>query len=112
MGEIGIPHATALHDLRFWQIQQAIDGYNRRHRDDWSMTRWQTYYLMAAQCGGKNLSKSGIHSPIDLIRFPWDTDIDDDDTPAAGQPTAEEVEHLRELMRQENAALINKTPDQ
>ena len=107
MGEIGIPHATALHDLRFWQIQQAIDGNNRRHRDAWSMTRWQTYYLMAAQCGGENLSKSGIHSPIDLIRFPWDTDTDDD-TPAAGQPSAAEVEALRELMRQENA----KIPDQ
>ena len=67
---------------------------------------------MAAQCG-ENLQKSGIHSPTDLIQFPWDLTNDDDDTTAAGQPSAAEVKALRELMRQENAAAIKKeTPDQ
>ena len=102
MGEIGIEHHTALHDLRFWQIQQAIDGYNRRHRDDWSMTRWQTYNLIAAQCGGENLSKSGIHSPMDLIRFPWEKL----DTPP--ETSQADIDELQELIRQENAALAGK----
>ena len=96
MGEIGIEHHTALHDLRFWQIQQAIDGYNRRHRDDWSMTRWQTYNLIAAQCGGENLSKSGIHSPVDLIRFPWEKL----DTPP--ETSQADIDELQELMSRIN----------
>lgn len=99
MGEIGIPHATALHDLRFWQIQQAIDGYNRRHRDAWSMTRWQTYNLMAAQCGGDNLKKSGINNPTDLIQFPWEKL----DTPP--ETSQADIDELQELMRQENARI-------
>lgn len=99
MGEIGIPHATALNDLRFWQIQQAIDGYNRRHRDAWSMTRWQTYNLMAAQCGGDNLKKSGINAPTDLIQFPWEKL----DTPP--ETSQADIDELQELMRQENARI-------
>ena len=49
-------------------------GYERRHRQLWSATRWQTYNLMAAFAGSKALSKAGINSAKDLIKFPWDTD--------------------------------------
>ena len=98
MGEIGIGHTTALYDLRLWQIQQTIDGYNRRHRDAWSMTRWQTYNLMAAQCGGDNLKKAGIYTPIDLLPFPWERTVPD--PPHTSQA---DIDELQELMRQENA---------
>ena len=49
-------------------------GYERRHRQLWSATRWQTYNLMAAFAGSKALSEAGINSAKDLIQFPWDTD--------------------------------------
>lgn len=38
----------------------------------WSATRWQTYYIMLAQCGSENLHKSRIYKPTDLIQFPWE----------------------------------------
>ena len=39
----------------------------------WSSTRWQTYNLMQAFCGGKAMNEAGIYKPTDLIKFPWDT---------------------------------------
>ena len=69
--------------LRWWEIRSIIRGYNRRHRDLWSSTRWQTYNIMASFVGGDKLSEKGINSPKDLIKFPWDTDqrspLSDDD---------------------------------
>ena len=82
MGEIGIAPAD-FKRLRWWEIRSIIRGYNRRHRDLWSSTRWQTYNIMASFVGGDKLSEKGINSPKDLIKFPWDTDqrspLSDDD---------------------------------
>lgn len=95
MGEIGIPHHTALYEMEQWHIQQAITGYYRRGRDTMSMTRWQTYNLMAAFVGGDKLREHNINSPTDLLKFPWDTD---------GQihceVTDEDVAELQEEMKQ------------
>lgn len=102
MGEIGVPHHTALHELENWQIQQIITGYHRRHRDLLSLTRWQTYYLMAAQCGGDNLKKSGINAPTDLLRFPWEQEP----TPAGA--TQEEIDDLQALIDSENARIAEE----
>ena len=83
MGEIGYSRREFLYDLRWWEIRCIIRGYNRRHRDLWSSTRWQTYNIMASFVGGDKLSEKGINSPKDLIKFPWDTDqrspLSDDD---------------------------------
>ena len=38
----------------------------------WSAVRWQTYNLMSAQVGSKELNEAGIYKPTDLIQFPWD----------------------------------------
>ena len=82
MGEIGITPAD-FKRLCWWEIRCIIRGYNRRHRDLWSSTRWQTYNIMASFVGGDKLSEKGINSPKDLIKFPWDTDqrspLSDDD---------------------------------
>ena len=72
MGEIGITPAD-FKRLRWWEIRCIIRGYNRRHRDLWSSTRWQTYNIMASFVGGDKLSEKGINSPKDLLKFPWDT---------------------------------------
>ena len=97
MGEIGVPHHTALHELENWQIQQIITGYHRRHRDLLSLTRWQTFNLMVAQVGGKQLSSAGIHTPADLLKFPWDVE---DEQPAGASP--EDIADLQALMDEIN----------
>lgn len=74
MGEIGFPRREFLHDLKWWEVKSIIRGYNNRKRDLWSSTRWQTYHIMCAFAGSKSLGESGINSPTDLIKFPWDTD--------------------------------------
>ena len=82
VGEIGITPAD-FKRLRWWEVRGIIRGYNRRHRNLWSSTRWQTYNIMASLVGGDKLSEKGINSPKDLIKFPWDTDqrspLSDDD---------------------------------
>ena len=104
MGEIGLPSREVLYELRWWEVRAILRGYNRRHRDAWSIARWQTYHLMAVS--GADLEKAHIYGPMDLIRFPWDNvKGDDTDSTTAGMPSAEEIEHLRELMRQENASI-------
>lgn len=72
MGEIGISPDRFRYGLRWWEILCIIRGYNRRHRDLWSSTRWQTYNIMASFVGGDKLSEKGINSPKDLLKLPWD----------------------------------------
>ena len=85
VGEIGRTPGELKYGLRWWEIRSIIRGYNRRHRDIWSATRWQTYNLMAAQVGGKELAKNGINSATDLLPLPWDAKA------ASKLPTEEEV---------------------
>ena len=102
VGEIGIPRREYLYELDYLDMVQIERGYERRHRHAWSIGRWETFHLMAAFCGGKNLQESGIHTPVDLIRFPWDYKphkADDDDS---DMPTPAVVEELRRKMREEN----------
>lgn len=73
VGEIGIERNTFFNQLRWWEVRAIIIGYNRRRRDIWSATRWQTYNLMAAQVGGEELAMKGISSATDLLPLPWDT---------------------------------------
>ena len=73
VGEIGISPDRFRYGLRWWEVRCIIRGYNRRHRDLWSSTRWQTYNIMQAFCGGKALNEAGIYKPTDLIKFPWDS---------------------------------------
>ncbi len=73
MGEIGFPRREFLHDIRWWELKSIIRGYNRRRRDLWSATRWQTYNMMCAQVGSKELQKAGIYQITDLLKFPWDS---------------------------------------
>ena len=102
VGEIGISRREYLYELDYLDMVQIERGYERRHRHAWSIGRWQTFHLMAAFCGGKNLQESGIHTPLDLIRFPWDYKphkAGDDDS---NMPTPAVVEELRRKMREEN----------
>lgn len=98
MGEIGRPQHEFLYDVNAWQLRLIIRGYYRRHREDWSMTRWQTYNLMCVSMA--DLKKVGIYRPTDLIRFPWEKDLPDGES---NGPTKEEIEEMRRIMQEENA---------
>ena len=54
--------------------------------------------------GMVDLAKAGITAPLDLLRFPWDTD-DDGESPASDMPTKEEIEQLRKELNDHNARL-------
>lgn len=56
----------------------------------WSASRWQAYNIMAAWA---DLAKAGIHSPKDLLQFPWEKT-----TAKASIPTDEEVEEMKQIL--------------
>jgi hypothetical protein len=103
VGEIGRTPGELKHGLKWWEIRCIIRGYNRRHRDLWSATRWQTYNLMAAQVGGKQLSENGINSVHDLLPLPWDNKNHNE--PALTQA---EIDKEVEMMRAINQQLKEK----
>lgn len=93
MGEIGIPRKEFLFVLPFWEVRRIMRGYQRRHRDLWSAARWQTFYIMSAQIGGKGMRESGLHKPTDLMPLPWDT------KEKPNLPSEEEIRQMQEEMR-------------
>ena len=98
MGEIGYSRQEALYELKLWEIILIIRGYRRRQRIFCDMVRWQTYISLMPHA---DLAKNGINAATDLIRFPWDETEDEED----GTNTTisdEEVQRLRDLIRQEN----------
>ena len=103
MGEIGISRREYLYECNHVDLILILRGYIKRQAHLWSTTRWETYHILMAQYGGDELAKKGIHAPIDLMRFPWEKKaISDDPQEDSDTPSAEDVERLRELMRQEN----------
>ena len=101
MGEIGIEHDRFLYGLRHWEIQAIIRGYRRRQRPSWEQARLNAFYIMSAMA---DLSKAGIRSDRDLITFPWEKDA-----PIQSDiPSDEEVEEMRQLMKQMNEQQTTK----
>lgn len=70
MGEVGIERNTFLYDLELWEIRCIVEGYRRRERTLCLLTRWQTFWQIST--GMADISKAGIYSPEDLMRFPWE----------------------------------------
>ena len=91
---MGFSRRDFLYEIDFWEARRLIRGYDRRQRALWSAARWHAFNIMSAMpyC---DLKKAGIHSPTDLIRFPWDTE---QESPV----TDDEVAELQELMRVAN----------
>lgn len=101
VGEIGLPRHEYLYVIQFWEAQRILDGYQNRKRDLWSAVRWQTYHIMAAQVGGKELSSHGIHKATDLLPLPWDTDK----SSQMPLPTEDDVKQMQAEMAAWNANL-------
>ena len=100
---MGFPRGEFLRDLRWWEVRSIIRGYNRRHRDLWSATRWQTYNLMCVSMA--DMKKAGINSPTDLIQFPWEKI-------KPNLPTQEEIDELQAEMAAINANLQKESDEQ
>lgn len=101
MGEIGIERDRFLYGLRHWEIQAIIRGYRRRQRPSWEQARLNAFYIMSAMA---DLSKAGIRSDCDLITFPWEKE----ETKSDSLPSDEEVEEMRQLMKQMNEQQTTK----
>ena len=67
MGEIGFPRHEFLHDLRWWEVNSIIRGYNARHHAGWEQARLVAYN--ARFCMG---SKDPIPLVTEWIKFPWE----------------------------------------
>jgi hypothetical protein len=106
VGEIGISRREFLYDLNYTDLMLIDYGYEKRRRDLWSSVRWQTFNMMSAQVGSDNMKKSGIYSPTDLLRFPWDNEGSDDT--GSAPISSKEVERMQQLMREENARRAKK----
>ena len=101
MGEIGIERDRFLYGLRHWEIQAIIRGYRRRQRPSWEQARLNAFYIMSAMA---DLSKAGIRSDRDLITFPWEKE----ETKSDSLPSDEEVEEMRQLMKELNKQQTTK----
>ena len=96
VGEIGFSRHEFLHELVWWEVKSIIRGYNARHHAGWEQARLVAYN--AHYCMG---SKETPPTVTEWIKFPWERKpTNDDGTPA--MPTDKEIEHLRQLMREEN----------
>lgn len=96
VGEIGYNRKEFLFELKFWEIRAIIKGFRKRARTIWESSRLNAYFIMSSMA---DLQKAGIHSDLDLVRFPWETD-----TPSGDQPTAEQIAELKAKMREFNVA--------
>lgn len=102
MGEIGYPRNEFLYDLKLWEIRSIIKGYRLRARTVWESSRLNAFFIMSSMA---DLRKAGIYRDTDLVKFPWEKmRVERDD-----QPTSEDVERLREQMRQWNAEHANNS---
>lgn len=72
MGEIGINRLEYLYELNNSDLLMIERGYNRRLQHPWGIARWETYHMLMAIGGSKWLNENGIHSPKDLLKFPWE----------------------------------------
>lgn len=104
MGEIGYDRREFLYVLQFWEIRAIIRGYRARARGMWEAARLNAFFIM---CSMADMKKAGVTSDRALVRFPWE----DDDVASEDQPDAEEVERLREMIREENERLNQMSHD-
>ena len=95
MGEIGFSRQEFLHELVWWEVRSIIRGYNARHHHGWEQARLVAYN--AHYCMG---CKDTPPTVEEWIKFPWEQSTSADGGSAI--PTNEEIERLRQLMREEN----------
>ena len=98
MGEIGIPHHTALFDLTMVDIHLLIRGYRRRERTQYINTRWLIFSIAKMMGGAKD-----VDTPEDFCPFSWENYTDKQ----SKEEEEEQLQRLLEEARQHNAKLQN-----
>ena len=99
MGEIGVNRHQYLYDLTWSDLVLIERGYDRRCRHLWSAVRWSTFYTLSGFVGGEQMKKSGIASPSDLLKLPWERKP----KVAATEPSPEDEQRMLKLIEQEKA---------
>jgi len=94
VGEIGFSRHEFLYELVWWEVRSIIRGYNARHHHGWEQARLVAYN--AHYCMG---SKDTPPTVTEWIKFPWEQSTES----GSAMPTDEEVERLRQMLREENA---------
>ena len=97
VGEIGVDRRAFLHDMRFWEIRRVVRGYGKRMEKTLANTRMLAY-LITSYNGLTDLRKAGVMNVHDFWPLPWD----ERDGAAGDNPTDEEVEALRQRLRDYN----------
>ena len=69
MGEIGFPRKEFLHELKWWEVQSIIRGYQARHHAGWEQARLIAY--QARYCMGVPKGES-VPLLTDWIKFKWE----------------------------------------
>ena len=75
MGEIGLDRREYLFDIMYWELVLIDRGYAHRHREEWSMTRWATWYIISSQSSKEAMQEAGLFKITDLITFPWEKKV-------------------------------------
>lgn len=97
MGEIGIPRREFLYDLHFWEVRRIVRGYRQRDRLKHQLIAECVYAATYAMRDPKGKTVADM--------FPMLFEDDDDDATDNVPISSSYVEHLRALMREENASL-------
>lgn len=92
VGEIGISRKEFLYELRLWEIILITRGYFKRYHPGWEQARLVAYHAAHAM-GGKQMPPP-IHS---WLSFPWEKA-----KALAEQPTDDEINEIREMLRKQN----------
>lgn len=99
VGEIGIPHHTALYDLTMVDIHLAIRGYRRRERTQYINTRWLIFSIAKMMGGAKD-----IDTPEEFCPFGWESQSKEKQ-----EEDKEQLQRLLEEARQHNERLSHQS---
>ena len=96
VGEIGIDRREYLYNLTYCDILLITRGYMRRQHYGWEQARLIAYHVNYCMGLPKGQTAKTI---VEWLRFPWE----DEDEQSDSTVTNEDIERLRQIMREENA---------
>ena len=96
---MGFPRHEFLHELKWWEVNSIIRGYNARHHAGWEQARlvaYSAHYCMGVPPG------STAPSVSEWIKFSWERNANANDDSI---PSYDEAQRMRQMMIEENARL-------
>lgn len=99
MGEIGISIHDYYYELRWWELQSIIRGYNKRHHSCWEQARLVAYN--ARFCMG---SAEQLPTITQWIKFPWESQDAGDNEPELSDADVEDMQRKMREWNEQHAA--------